>query len=72
MDLPLNNLQWLICHKTKQNQTKPKPEIYFYLDPLIFLTFMIITFLKCLLGYVFTQPLHHGQDGTQGQFSILL
>ena len=21
-DLTLNNLQWLICHKTKQNQTK--------------------------------------------------
>ena len=24
MDLALNNLQWLICHKTKPNQTKPK------------------------------------------------
>ena len=23
-DLALNNLQWLICHKTKLNQTKPK------------------------------------------------
>ena len=23
MDLVLNNLQWLICHKTKLNQTKP-------------------------------------------------
>ena len=22
MDLALNNLQWLICHKTKPNQTK--------------------------------------------------
>ncbi len=22
-DLVLNNLQWLICHKTKPNQTKP-------------------------------------------------
>ena len=22
-DLALNNLQWLICHKTKLNQTKP-------------------------------------------------
>ena len=22
MDLALNNLQWLLCHKTKQNQTK--------------------------------------------------
>ena len=26
MDLALNNLQWLICHKTKLNQTKPKTE----------------------------------------------
>ena len=23
MDLALNNLQWLICHKTQPNQTKP-------------------------------------------------
>ena len=23
MDLTLNNLQWLICHKIKPNQTKP-------------------------------------------------
>ena len=23
MDLALNNQQWLICHKTKPNQTKP-------------------------------------------------
>ena len=26
MDLALNNLQWLICHKTKQNQTYPLDE----------------------------------------------
>ena len=25
MDLALNNQQWLICHKTKPNQTKPNP-----------------------------------------------
>ena len=24
-DLALNNLQWLICHKIKPNQTKPNP-----------------------------------------------
>ena len=34
MDLALNNLQWLICHKTKPNQTKPKiytfPFVYSY------------------------------------------
>ena len=23
MDLSLNNLQWLICHKAKPNQTEP-------------------------------------------------
>ena len=23
LDLALNNLQWLICHKTRPNQTKP-------------------------------------------------
>ena len=22
-DMALNNLQWLVCHKTKPNQTKP-------------------------------------------------
>ena len=27
-DLALNNLQWLICYKTKPNQTKPN---YIYL-----------------------------------------
>ena len=26
MDLTSNNLQWLICHKTKRNQTKPIKE----------------------------------------------
>ena len=25
MDLALNNLQWLICHKTKPNQTYVQP-----------------------------------------------
>ena len=24
LDLPLNNLQWLMCYKTKPNQTKPQ------------------------------------------------
>ena len=26
-DLSLNNLQWLICHKTQPNQTKPSTEM---------------------------------------------
>ena len=38
MDLALNNLQWLICHKTKPNQTKPKPILSYcnYLTEVIF------------------------------------
>ena len=27
-DLVLNNLQWLICHKTKPNQTKEQSDLY--------------------------------------------
>ena len=36
-DLALNNLQWLICHKTKQNQTKPNLRIM-----CMYLTFCIL------------------------------
>ena len=25
MNLALNNLQWLICHKTKPNEAEPNP-----------------------------------------------
>ena len=32
MDLALDNLQWLICHKTRSNQTKP------FNNKLIFIT----------------------------------
>ena len=31
-DLALNNLQWLICHKTKPNQTKPNPIYQIYMN----------------------------------------
>ena len=27
MELALNNQQWLICHKTKANETKPIPYV---------------------------------------------
>ena len=27
-DLALNNLKWLICHKTKPNQTNPNIRIF--------------------------------------------
>ena len=35
-DLALNNLQWLICHKTQPNQTKPNHlfNIYIYKEDL--------------------------------------
>ena len=28
MDLALNNLQWLICHETKSNQTRQWKQYY--------------------------------------------
>ena len=31
-DLVLNNLQWLICYKDKQNQTKQKSEYEHTMD----------------------------------------
>ena len=33
MYLALNNLQWLICHKTKQNQTNQEPTVNFEPNP---------------------------------------
>ena len=32
MDLALNNLQWLIYHKTKQKQTKPSSLQAFFIS----------------------------------------
>ena len=43
MDLALNNLQWLICHKTKPNQTKSikiKRATCYLIDK------------KCMFGYL--------------------
>ena len=31
MDLALNNQQWLMCHKTKLNQTKIQPPFWLFL-----------------------------------------
>ena len=39
MDLALNNLKWLICHKTKLNQTKPN----------LFATFLSVTFNEFII-----------------------
>ena len=49
MDLTLDNLQWLICHKTKLNQT-----LFNYSSPLSFLHLIIpsIFFFTKTLGKV--------------------
>ena len=47
MDLALNNLQRLICHKTKPNQTKPNQYIFFPFKPLL-----IIFSLKILNVFI--------------------
>ena len=33
-DLALNNLQWLICHKTKPNHTERNPQIFLEFEKL--------------------------------------
>ena len=38
MDLALNNLQWLICHKTEQNQTKLKSSRFYFSNLALCLT----------------------------------
>ena len=55
-DLALNNLQWLICHKTKSNQTNLQyislsfsflyKCIIFFIDHFLLLLFQAV--LKCL------------------------
>ena len=57
-DLALNNLHWLICHKTKPNQRKPS---------VMFIKFSMITnriprLLSCFI-YLFIY-LHIGLEGT--------
>ena len=46
MDLALNNLQRLICHKTQTNQTKPNqnliPSTNGYATPTIHHTYIVI------------------------------
>ena len=45
-DLALNNLQWLICHKTQPNQTESTPVFlflfYLYIYIYIYITHIII------------------------------
>ena len=66
MDVALNNLQRLICHKTKPNQTKPIKNIFIILllfiimleqslisqNSSIFLTLTHMFFFKYVWGYV--------------------
>ena len=35
-NLTLNNLQWLVCHKTQPNQTKPNLFSFVFLNNMIF------------------------------------
>ena len=55
-NLVLNNEQWLISHKTKPNQTKPKNEIMLknkhLFGNVIFSSFLIITIHCFLLDYM--------------------
>ena len=56
-NLALNNLLWVVCHKTQRNQTKSYL-IYMYEENLVL--------TKPQWYYLPTPPL--GQDMTQGQF----
>ena len=46
-DLVLNNLQWLICHKTKPNQTKPNENLLF----IIYKQLYSFEYFKQLYGF---------------------
>ena len=55
-DLVLNNLQWLICHKTKPNQTIKASFFRLSIDSLYFLqTTFHILFLPVVILYVYAQ-----------------
>ena len=71
MDLALNNLQKLICHKTQQ--TKPNK----IASPVKF-TLILFKFAKQSYTsvqkrdfYVLTQPLHDEKDATQYQIELV-
>ena len=52
-DLALNNLQWLICHKSKAKQTKPN---YVNLQEIIVWCGLLV--LTVSGPYVFCKPSH--------------
>ena len=45
IDLALNNLQWLICHKTQPNPTKPTPNNLSY-EVHLFYIYQVIASVK--------------------------
>ena len=63
-NLALNNLQWLICHKTELNQTK-----YFFL----FLKFRQghLTMVVVLMSYGADPSLRDGEGNLKKMFCIL-
>ena len=63
MDLALNNLQRLICHKT--HQTKPN-HLHQYFSINVYLSLCGDVFMSIVFHIYPTPPL--GQDMAQGQF----
>ena len=60
MDLALNNLQWLMCHKTKPNQTKPnqtRPPISKSFSPFI-IAFVTVPSSRITFGIPVTFIFH--------------
>ena len=52
-DLALNNLQWLICHKTKLNQIKSNSFLFYFVHLEVFALFKTLS--KYLLTFRFTE-----------------
>ena len=61
MDLALNNLQWLICNKTKTNHTKPKI-VWYAIKMINFIVLLIYGRAKSLLSLILL-----GRDGFWGE-----
>ena len=58
MDLTLSNLQWLICHKTKANQSfNAKSSFYIYIK---YIWFGLVGFygISTIVGYSMPNPLY--------------
>ena len=53
MDLALNNLQCLLCHKTKRNETKPNRTISTFLKGYIYIYIYNVIINKYILVYIY-------------------